>query len=248
MNRLPIELERLYGLSPDLEAEPRRRAGANSTPETRVAVLSVSLPAGWGELSAVWRGVQSDLELPAPAIAVSGFDALQLWFSLASPTPTAVVARFLDGLRGRYLPDIASSRVQALSDVIEISAAPCVEVAAQRWSAFITHDLASVFAETPWLDIPPSDDGQATILRGLAPIAAAAFEAASNKLGVGKGPAPLVQPATERAGDREASAGNQPDPDPARFLSSVMTDATAPLALRIEAARILLSRADSRER
>jgi hypothetical protein len=41
----------------------------------------------------------------------------------------------------------------------------------------------------------------------------------------------------------EPSAGPR-DPDPARFLSGVMNDETAPLALRIEAARILL--ADSR--
>ena len=56
-------------------------------------VLELTGPADWDVLSAVWRGVQADLELPAPAIAVSGTDGLQLWFSLEAPVPAAQLSR-----------------------------------------------------------------------------------------------------------------------------------------------------------
>lgn len=243
MNRLPLELDRLYGLRPSprdgLAAEGVGEAGLGHG--MRAAVLAVSLPAGWRELSTVWRGVQSDLELPAPAIAVSGIDALQLWFSFASPTSASEGTRFLQGLRARYLSEVGSSHVRLCSESAELPVAPCVEITSQRWSAFVTHDLASVFAETPWLDIPATDEGQATILRALEPIQQVAFEAALNKLGAIKNAMPLEPPASERAGAGSAEIAGQRDSDPARFLSGVMKDETAPLALRIEAARILLA-------
>jgi hypothetical protein len=212
MDRLPLELDRLYG-------------GA------RAAVLALSLPAGWAQLSLVWRGVQTDLDLPAPAIAVSGVDAVQLWFGFASPPSASVRARFLERLRARYLADVASAQVRLFSDPQALPAPPCVEVAPERWSAFVTHDLAAVFADTPWLDIPPSDDGQAALLRALEPIRPAALEVALGRL---EATAADTAPAT---GARIAA---QPDADPARFLAGVMNDEQAPLALRIEAARILL--------
>ncbi len=211
MNRLPLELDRLYA------------AG-------RAAVLSLALPAGWAQLSTVWRGVQADLELPAPAIAVSGTDALQLWFAFASPPSASERARFLDGLRARYLADVGSAPVRLFSEAAAMPAAPGMEVTPQRWSAFVTHDLAAVFGDTPWLDIPPSDEGQAALLRALEPIQPAALAFALARLDPNESAAPL---ATARiAGPRDA--------DPARFLAGVMNDETAPLALRIEAARALL--------
>ncbi len=220
VNRLPLELDRLYGLGPG----PRAAAFG---PGLRAAVLSLVLPAGWEPLSSVWRGVQSDLELPAPAIAVSGEDALQLWFSFAAPPAPPAAARFLQGLRERYLPDVKPAHVRLFSDAAGFPAAPGVEVGAERWSAFVTPDLAAVFAETPWLDTPPGDEGQAAILRGIQPMREVAFEAALKRLGATE-PSPPQVPQ---------------DSDPARFLSGVMNDDTAPLALRIEAAAILLSHA-----
>ncbi|MBP6421736.1 MAG: hypothetical protein KA271_02470, partial [Propionivibrio sp.] len=43
----------------------------------RTMVLELSKPADWNGLSTVWQRVQSELELPAPAIAVSGKDGYQ---------------------------------------------------------------------------------------------------------------------------------------------------------------------------
>lgn len=231
MNRLLLELERLYGLRPGpaqaVAAEAADDGGHG--PGLRVAVLAVSHPAGWAELSAVWRGVQSDLELPAPAIALSGTDALQLWFAFASPTASSARTRFLHGLRARYLRDVKPSQVRMFTEAADLPTPPCVEVAPQRWSAFVTHDLASVFGETPWLDIAPGDEGQAALLRTLAPIPQVALQTALNRFGAIEHAEPSEQPPAPR----HAS-------DPSRFLSVVMNDETAPLALRIEAARILL--------
>lgn len=244
MNRLPLELERLYGLKPgpiDEVAEEAVR-DASLARGTRAAVLAVSLPAGWEELSPVWRGAQADLGLPAPAIAVSGTDALQLWFAFASPTSSSARARFLQGLRARYLPHVRSSQVRLFSEAAELPVPPCVEVTPQRWSAFVTHDLASVFGDTPWLDTPPGDEGQSALLRTIEPIQQVAFEAALDKFGALENAKPLEPPApSERSGASATEIPGQRDSDPSRFLSGVMNDETAPLALRIEAARILLS-------
>ena len=63
MNRLDTERQRLFHLDDGPRAEGRVKA----------AVLGLSGPADWGLLSAVWRGVQAELDLPAPAmIGASG--------------------------------------------------------------------------------------------------------------------------------------------------------------------------------
>ncbi len=139
-------------------------------------------------------------------------------------------AHLLEGLRARYLADVGSAPVRLFSDAAAMPVAPGVEVAPQRWSAFVTHDLAAVFADTPWLDIPPSDEGQAAILRTLDPISPAALAFALSRLEPTRDAAPA-------AAARIVGAGGA---DPARFLAGVMNDETAPLALRIEAAKALL--------
>jgi hypothetical protein len=97
----------------------------------------------------------------------------------------------------------------------------------ERWSAFVAPDLAPLFTDTPWLDLPPGDDGQATLLASQAcvtPGQLATLQAAS-------APAPGIAAHAQLA-------------DPRRFLQQVMNDATAPLALRIEAAKALLAHGD----
>lgn len=67
-------------------------------PERTQAGARISTPAAW----AMRRGgVQADLALPAPAIAVNGSDACQRWFSLVEPLPAPQAAAFLDALRRR---------------------------------------------------------------------------------------------------------------------------------------------------
>jgi len=239
MNRLPLELDRLYGIAAKL-AEGSTGDRVDEPRGGRVLVLELAQPGTWAQLSAVWQGVQADLDLPAPAIAVSGADGLQLWFALATPVSRSSGLDFLEGLRARYLGDVAASRVRLSASASECPPAPALEVAAERWSAFVAPDLASVFADTPWLDLPPSDDGQATLLRALAPMAPAAFAAASARLAAGATAAPASPPTSQQPAELAPTFAGHAGTDPVRFLTNVMNDAAAPLALRIDAARALL--------
>ena len=113
MNRLQAEFHRLYlPPSPDGRSHDFGEPGLiGAEGRMRAMVLGLARPADWPELSALWRGVQADLELPAPAIAVNGVDGYQLWFSLSEPVPVAQAHAFLDALRQRYLGTIAPDRL-----------------------------------------------------------------------------------------------------------------------------------------
>ena len=77
MNRLDTELHRLYLPQPTApqQAEPAQDAspaliGADG--QVRALVLELASAAGWEAVAALWQGLQNELELPAPAIAISG--------------------------------------------------------------------------------------------------------------------------------------------------------------------------------
>jgi len=229
MNRLAAELQRLYALPAPAGAGPA---------DVRALVLELGRPADWDALARVWRGVQADLQLPAPGIAVSGHDGMQLWFSLQQPTPAGHAADFLARLCAHYLPGVAPTRLRTTPSAGG-AAGPAPTVPAQQpgvdqWSAFIAPDLAPVFVDAPWLDIPPGAEGQADLLAALQPIKPAAFDAALQRLPgqAQPSPSPPAASATPAAGAA--------DLDPRRFLQQVLNDETAPLALRIEAAKALL--------
>jgi len=113
MNRLQSELHRLYlpRSMADADADAQPSALIDPLDRVRAMVLELTRPPSWEVLSRVWQGVQTALGLPAPAIAVSGVDGLQLWFALAEPISVSQAHAFLDGLRSRFLPDVESSRV-----------------------------------------------------------------------------------------------------------------------------------------
>ncbi|MBA4109056.1 MAG: hypothetical protein C0487_05640 [Leptothrix sp. (in: Bacteria)] len=220
MNRLHAELQRLYrldatasGPAPDKADEP-----------VHAMVLTLSRPADWAALSAVWQSVQSELGLPAPAIAVSGFDGYQLWFSLAQPQPAAQAMGFLEALRLRYLPEVAHDRVGLSVSRLTV---PAQQTEPDRWSAFVAPDLAPVFADTPWLDIPPNPDGQAELLARLHSIKPADWQHALTAL----------QPLQKTEPDVAPSSNTR---SPRGFLLSVMNDEALDLSLRIQAAQALL--------
>lgn len=141
----------------------------------RAMVLELARPASWPDLQTVWQGVQAELGLPAPAIAVSGQDGIQLWFSLAAPLPARQAAEFLEALRRRYLDHIPAHRLalrpalDALvpGQVYHASPVPAEQAGGARWSAFVAPDLAAVFEEEPWLALCPNPEGQASLLAGL---------------------------------------------------------------------------------
>ncbi len=231
MSRLHTELQRLYLVPPADDTASPGLVGADA--RVRALVLELARPASWEALSALWEGVQRDLELPAPAIAVSGTDALQLWFSLAEPVTVGEAQGFLSAVRVRFLPDVVAKRLRlwptadgSASAPRHVPLVPAEQPEAGLWSAFVKPDLAPVFADTPWLDIPPNADGQADLLSRLTSMSPSAFAAALQRL----------TPAASEAGDQPARASL----DPRRFLLQVMSDETVPLAQRIDAAKALL--------
>ena len=238
MTKLQSEFERLFLVRPEAAAQPAALIGAAGT--VRAMVLELTRTPDWEVLSPVWRGVQTELELPAPAIAVSGVDALQLWFSLAQPVEAAQASGFLEGLRQRFLPDVDVRRVRMLPAAdasAQAGRVPAVQPDTGNWSAFVAPDLAPVFGETPWLDIPPNEEGQANLLRAIASIQPAEFEAAMARLGARPHvpPAATVTPLPHRSTPPRGDAA-----EPRRFLLQVMHDETVAMGLRIEAAKALL--------
>ncbi|WP_137892773.1 hypothetical protein [Ramlibacter sp. 2FC] len=236
MNRLQSELHRLY-LSQDPERQdhvPQESDLIAPDGRVRALVLELARPADWHALSAAWQGVQAELELPAPAIAVSGVDGCQLWFSLAQPVPVAQALGFLESLRLRYLGNVKAGRV-GLMAAGDAAMVPALQEATGRWSAFVAPDLAALFADEPWLDLAPSPEAQADLLSRLQSIPPADFERALERLGAGAHP-----PAAPAEPAHAASAPAGEPLDPKRFLLGVMNDAAVALPLRIEAAKALL--------
>jgi len=216
MDHLDTELDRLFAVAPG--ASPTTLADAAG--RTRALVLEVVQPTGWDALAPLWQGVQAEFDLPAPAIAVSGTDGLQLWFSTESLVDPAQGHAFLDALRARFLAEVPPARVRLLPDPTQPGRVPAMVPALQvnctDWSAFVAADLAVMFSDTPWLDIEPGADGQAALLRPLKSIKPAAFDAALARLreeasraggGTGTG-------AGATAGERVQRAPDAPVPPP----------------------------------
>jgi hypothetical protein len=246
MSRLASELHRLFvpqGPGPALEhVDAADLVGCDG--RVRAMVLGLARPADWPALSKVWQGVQADLGLPAPAIAVAGREGYQLWFSLAEAVPPDQARVFLDAVRRRYLADIDTPRISLLPMDDSTSARgirhaapiPAPLAANGPWSAFVAPDLAPMFSEESWLDMPPNPEGQADLLSRLASIPHADFLRALEPFStVG----PAVAPSGANANETAPAPRGQTT-DPRRFLLEVMNDERAPLALRIEAAKALL--------
>lgn len=219
MTRLQTEIRRLYGTPSHEDDAP-----------VRALVLELARPADWPRLAQVWHGVQADLGWPAPAIAVNGVDGYQLWFSLAEALPPAEATSLLGRLCQHHLADIAPDRLRLIAG--DPPAIPR-QVGADAWSAFVTPDLAAVFADTPWLDLPPGEDAQAELLGRLSPIPAKDL----SKLRA----APVAQTAPVAPTARAPAPAPSASGDEARqFLLGVMRDPAVELALRIDAAKALL--------
>lgn len=255
MSKLQTEWRRLY-LPHTLDkqhADLKTARLVDDQAQVRAMVLELARPADWEALSGVWRGVQLDLALPAPGIAVSGLDGYQLWFSLAEPVQATRACAFLDALRARYLAGVARDRIGMLPmldasnppQIRHASLVPSQQTLAEHWSAFVAPDLAPVFAETPWLDFPPSEHGQAELLAQLDCIAPAAFQHAEALLTPAR---QLDTAATKSAQHEHAGTSTEQALDPKRFLLKVMNDDNEPMALRIEAAKALLPFCEDRSR
>lgn len=245
MSRLQAELQRLY-LPPVAQPEGQDADGDAIrliAPDGRVRawVVELAQQAGWAGVAALWQGVQDELELPAPAIAVSGMDGYQVWFSLAEPVPLAQALAFLEGLRLRYLGAIAAKHIRMKPQADDsasgqgqpVRRVPACQGESGHWSAFVAPGLAGMFADEPWLDLPPSPDAQAKLLAGVQSIQPAEFRFALDRL------CPLGAPAARASGPMTGDVAQEAQ-NPKRFLLAVMNDPATDMLLRIEAAKALL--------
>lgn len=244
MSRLPIQWHRLFAPQPSggTQVWP---ALTDADGQVRAMVLGLAQPASAAALGSLWQGVQADLGLPAPAIAVDGCRGYQLWFSLAQARPAAQAEAFLTALCRRYLgEDGSTARIERQPGPV-----PAPQAGSERWSAFIAPDLAPMFEDEPWLDIPPNPDGQAELLARLASIEPAAFDQAMARLAPTEPPPAAAHlPVPAQAPAPPAAPATPRPQDPKAFLLDVMNDEQVALALRIEAAKALLPYGDERTR
>lgn len=243
MNRLDTELHRLYLPHPQPTAPQQAEPAADGLPaligadgQVRALVVELAGAAGWEAVAALWQGLQNELELPAPAIAISGA-GYQVWLSLAEPVSVAQARAFLESLCRRFLAGIAPRHVR-LQPSLEADApdatgapysagvarharlVPALQAKSGHWSAFISPHLAAMFTDEPWLDMPPSPDAQADLLLRLKSLSPADLQRAQQQLASAdvapaSAPSPLPaalpdQAATARSGsDVEASAATE---------------------------------------
>lgn len=207
-------------------------------------VLELARPADWSAMARLWQGVQDDLGLPEPGIAVNGVNGYQLWFSVSQAITAAQAHGFLMLLRNRYWAEVPAERV-SLMPLAQSGTPPTWRHAAPipapartagQWSAFVTRDLAPVFNDSPWLDIPPNPEGQADLLLRLRSIERDELVAL-----LGESTQAHFAPALPQTSS-DSPVPQAPQQDAHRFLLRVMNDPTVELALRIEAAKALLSR------
>jgi hypothetical protein len=248
MNRLQSELCRLY-LPPGAESpqgDATELALSGHDGEQRAAVLELARPADWPALSAVWQGVQADLGLPAPAIAINGLDGYQLWFSWTQPLPLEQAQAFLRALCERYLPGVPARRLRLLPQPGQgVAQVPALRPDTGLWSAFVAPDLAAVFGDEPAIDLPPGPDAQADVLARLSSMRPGDMLQAWERLQPVPAPQAPETPAAPYPASppacNQAAAGPGPGLSPQAFLRAVMDAPSVPLALRIEAAKALLA-------
>ena len=243
MNALHTEVNRLFFADPQHaqlhDATRSPLIGADG--HVRCGVLELGCPADWSLLGAVWRGVQTELELPAPAIAINGCDGYQLWFAWQQALPAREVAAFVQALCQRYLGTVAPARLRCWPTTDALAAddaaptpPPALHPRSGQWSAFIAPDLAAVFADEPWLDRDPGQEAQAQLLGKLESMRPQAFAKALQHL------LPRAVPAAPPVAEPSACGTTYPTDTPATFLQAVMQDHSAPLAFRVQAAVALL--------
>jgi hypothetical protein len=209
----------------------------------RAMVINFNKASDWELAANLYLAVQNDLNLPAPAVSVSGNKGYGLWFSLSESVPVAEAHAFLDALRLKYLADLPAdsldlcpeSGLQSLMNLV-----PSLHTTTGKWSAYIDPSLGSMFMDEAWLEIAPNLDKQADILAGLESVRNDDFQKAASAL---RTPAAAQEdsPAVAHADIPRARLNiNNEYTDPESFLLAVMNDPSASPRHRISAAKALL--------
>ncbi len=242
MNKLIAELQRLFfwpgQVVPNL-AECLGGQGqavlelSNEAGQVRLMVLEFLRARDWEAVAGLYQALETEQELPLPALAVSGRGAYQLWFSLAGPVPRADAREFLQGLRRHYLAELPLSRLRFFPEEQEgtrVLLAPAFDPGSGKWSAFIDPAMGAMFADEPGLDMAPGLERQADLLAGFNPMPPGELQRVLGLWRTGEGGVPSEEavPATHYQ-------------DPRDFLRAVMNDPGVGIRDRIRAAKALLA-------
>ena len=254
MHKLTTQLQRLYflpeqpGLCQNLEAEggEANHAFQPVSADGRVRTLCIKFTrsGNWEALAQLHQALQEELDLPAPAISVSGDKGFRLWLSLAQPVPVAQARHFLAALRYRYLADLPPANLEFVpgAEPASITLVPALNAATGKWSAFIDPSLGSMFIDEAGLEMAPNLERQADLLAALKSIDAAAFQRALEQLAANQpSPSPAVarEPGESTPRRSTLDVGSHYS-DPKSFLLAVMNDPSASAGQRIKAAKALL--------
>ena len=208
----------------------------------RAMVVDFERAADWERVAQLYQAVQGELELPAPALSVSGHRGYRLWFSLAEAVDAAQARDFLAALQRKYLSDMPAVQV----GLAPAALTPGLHLVTGKWSAFIDPSMVGMFADGPWLEMDPNRDKQADLLASLESITTEDFGKALDVLlkpiEEAANPAPAVteRPVAASGAGRPHSTLNNDFRDPQSFLLAVMNDPTASVRNRIRAAKALL--------
>ena len=224
----------------------------------RAMVVSFARATDWEQVANLYQAVQDELDLPAPAVSVSGRKGYSLWFSLAEALPLAQIQAFLAALRLKYLADIPLAHLELQPDALAINTlAPARHNTTGKWSAFIDPSMGSMFIVEPGLEMAPILDRQAGMLAGLKSIKTANFQRALSILqtpseldgepaltlaeAAARLPTKVSRPPDLADGYRYSKLGEgNTYADPRDFLLAVMNDSSVGVKQRIKAAKALL--------
>lgn len=218
MHKLILELLRLY-LAPGVKPEqlaPRIAGQAVDAIDLAAddgAVRAIVIPfrkmraaedRHWTLLCEVANALQAELDLPAPAVSVSGSDGYGLWLSLADPVPAALAQEFVALLHATYFADV---NMAPGDHATVVALPPCLNRETGKWSAFIHPGMGASFADESGLEMAPPLGGQVAFLEGLHSIDAAQFDAALTLL---RQRQPASGPAPARTADAGAARRGNP--------------------------------------
>ena len=269
MNRLIVELQRLYFLSgqqcqgvaagrADLTCEAMLDAlqgGAapgiglsDAQGKVRTLGLEFHRSGDWPVVAGLLEALQDGLDLPLPAVSVAGLAGFRLWFSLDEPLPREAAQRFLALLSRQYLTAIPAHQLARYPGDHEVMPlVPALHPESGKWSAFIDPTMGSMFVDEAGLEMAPNMDRQADILLACKSIKTADFQRALQTLveldASVETPPDLVSGGASRSADQTPrstfDAGRKHD-DPVSFLLAVMNESSVDIRERIEAAKALL--------
>jgi len=242
---LNAEVTRLYRLDSDNDSQPLELVSAAGL--TRTMVLEFrrkpgqAIPRHWDNLCRMATYLQQQLDLPAPAVSISGQNSYQLWLSLAHAVPAEQAETFLLQLCASYFPDVLADELDWLPQHGGQHTQTSVECPPRLqnnglWSAFIHPGMGAAFEEEAGLEVEPPAAGQAAFLERLHSISdsqwthacallqsqqdATVPAAATTSAAVAGAPAATAAPATATAKAAPASAARKASAAPIAAVHS----------------------------